>query len=69
MPPAHLLIVNFQKRSLQYELRVLLPLLEQLEHIKKRPEYQSMVLVLEVRLPAELPNVKSNQLVKNKTAR
>lgn len=47
----HLLIVDFQKRSLQYELGVLLPLLKQLKKVEERPEYQPVIRVLQIRLP------------------
>lgn len=55
--PPHLLIVNFQKRSFQYKLCVLLPLLKQLKKVEERPEYESVIRVLQIRLPlAELFN-------------
>lgn len=47
----HLFIINFQKRSFQYKLGVLLPLLKQLKKVEERPEYESMIRMLQIGLP------------------
>lgn len=57
----HLFVVDFQKRRLQHELRVLLSLLKLLEQVEERPEYQAVVLVVHVGLFADkLEDVQCN---------
>jgi hypothetical protein len=50
----YLLVVDFQKRSFQDELCVLLPLLEQLKKVEEGSENQAVILVLQVGFPSEL---------------
>lgn len=62
--PTHLLIVNLQKRCFQYEIRVRLALLQQLEEIEERPKHQPVPFVGRIRFAADEQLGRSGQRVR-----